>query len=66
MTFIITNIVHHDDTKELENLFKKLDTNQDGKLSELELIEGRIELIQATSKRILIWIKNISRAWSKR
>jgi Ca2+-binding EF-hand superfamily protein len=40
MTFIITNITHHDDTKELEGLFKRLDTNQDGKLSKEELIEG--------------------------
>lgn len=42
LTFIITNIVHHDDTKELEKVFKKLDTNQDGKLSEAELIEGML------------------------
>lgn len=40
MTFIVTNITHHDDVKELQNLFKKLDTNQDGKLSEAELVEG--------------------------
>ena len=40
LTFIITNIIHHDDIKELENLFKKLDSNQDGKLSKEELVEG--------------------------
>lgn len=40
LTFIITNIIHHDDIKELENLFKKLDANQDGKLSKEELVEG--------------------------
>ena len=40
LTFIITNIIHHDDIKELENLFKKLDSNQDGRLSKEELVEG--------------------------
>ena len=40
LTFIITNIIHHDDIKELENLFKKLDANQDGRLSKEELVEG--------------------------
>lgn len=40
LTFIATNIVHHKDTKELEVLFKKLDKNQDGRLSKDELSEG--------------------------
>ena len=40
LTFIITNIINHDEIKELENLFKKLDTNQDGKLSKEELVEA--------------------------
>jgi calcium-dependent protein kinase len=40
LTFIITNIIHHDEIKELENLFKKLDSNQDGKLSKEELVEA--------------------------
>ena len=40
LTFIATNIVHHKDTKELEVLFKKLDMNQDGRLSREELEEG--------------------------
>lgn len=33
-------MIHHKDTKELEILFKKLDTNQDGRLSKDELAEG--------------------------
>ena len=40
LTFIITNISQHDEIKELETLFKKLDTNQDCKLSRDELLEG--------------------------
>ena len=40
LTFIITNIVQHDEIKELENLFKRLDTNQDGKLNKDELVTG--------------------------
>lgn len=42
LTFIVTNITTHDEIKELENLFKKLDTNQDGKLSKEELIQGSV------------------------
>lgn len=44
LTFIVTNITTHDEIKELENLFKKLDTNQDGKLSKDELIQGNLLL----------------------
>ena len=40
LTFITTNIIQHQETKELEVLFKKLDTNQDGKLSQEELTQG--------------------------
>lgn len=40
LTFIAANLIHHKDTKELEVLFKKLDTNQDGKLSKEELAQG--------------------------
>ena len=40
MTFIATNILQYKDTKELETLFKKLDRNQDGKLSKEELEAG--------------------------
>lgn len=38
----MTNITTHDEIKELENLFKKLDTNQDGKLSKEELMQGSV------------------------
>lgn len=41
LTFIITNIIQHDEIKELEALFKRLDLNQDGKLSREELIDGK-------------------------
>lgn len=41
MTFIMTNVVTHDETKELQNLFAKLDTDKDGKLSQQELYSGR-------------------------
>jgi len=44
LTFIVTNITTHDEIKELENLFKKLDTNQDGKLSKDELMQGSFML----------------------
>ena len=40
LTFIMTNIIQHKETKELEQVFKKLDTNQDGKLSKEELTEA--------------------------
>lgn len=40
LTFLITNIVQHDEIKELEKLFKKLDKDKDGKLSREELISG--------------------------
>ena len=44
LTFIITNIITHDEIKELQALFKKLDTNQDGKLSREELLIGQLFL----------------------
>lgn len=40
LTFIMTNIINHKETKELEQVFKSLDQNQDGKLSKEELLEG--------------------------
>lgn len=40
MTFIMTNVVTHDEIKELQNLFAKLDTDKDGKLSQQELYTG--------------------------
>ena len=40
LTFIITNIIHYDEIKDLQNLFLQLDTNNDGKLSKEELIIG--------------------------
>lgn len=40
LTFITTNIVKHEEVKDLEHVFRRLDTNQDGKLSKLELSEG--------------------------
>lgn len=63
MTFIVTNITSHDDVKELQNLFKKLDTNLDGKLSEAELIEGILFLIKVTSKYTLTWMMSKSWRW---
>ena len=36
----MTNIIQHKETKDLEQVFKRLDTNQDGKLSKEELAEG--------------------------
>jgi len=41
MTFIMTNVVTQDEIKELQNLFAKLDTDKDGKLSQQELFQGR-------------------------
>jgi Ca2+-binding EF-hand superfamily protein len=63
LTFIVTNITSHDDVKELQNLFKKLDTNLDGKLSEAELIEGILFLIKVTSKYTLTWMMSKSWRW---
>jgi calcium-dependent protein kinase len=40
LTYIMTNIIQHKETKDLEQAFKRLDTNQDGKLSKEELTEG--------------------------
>lgn len=40
LTFIVTNITQHEETRELEGLFKRLDTNQDGRLSKEELVDG--------------------------
>lgn len=40
LTFIATNLIHHKDTKELEAAFKRLDVNQDGRLSKAELTAG--------------------------
>lgn len=36
----MTNIIQHKETKDLEQVFKRLDSNQDGKLSKDELAEG--------------------------
>jgi calcium-dependent protein kinase len=40
MTFIMTNVVTQDEIKEMQNLFTKLDTDKDGRLSQQELYEG--------------------------
>lgn len=40
LTFISTNIIQHEDTRELETLFKSLDVDHDGKLSKAEIEEG--------------------------
>lgn len=55
MTFIMTNVVTHDETKELQNLFAKLDTDKDGKLSQQELYSGSQYLTQASSKSTRTW-----------
>ncbi|EAR94959.1 kinase domain protein (macronuclear) [Tetrahymena thermophila SB210] len=40
LTFISVNLVSSQDKIELENLFKRLDTNQDGRLSKEEIMNG--------------------------
>ncbi|KAL4489837.1 hypothetical protein ABPG72_022477 [Tetrahymena utriculariae] len=40
LTFISVNLVSSQDKVELENLFKRLDTNQDGRLSKEEIMNG--------------------------
>ncbi|KAL4441167.1 hypothetical protein ABPG74_002117 [Tetrahymena malaccensis] len=40
LTFISVNLVSSKDKIELENLFKRLDTNQDGRLSKEEIMNG--------------------------
>ena len=50
MTFIMTNVVSNDEIKELQNLFAKLDTDKDGKLSQQELFQGRACLTEVSSR----------------
>ena len=45
MTFIMTNVVTQDEIKELQNLFTKLDTDKDGRLSQQELFEGSFDVM---------------------